>query len=366
MTELWTEDKRYSRSMFLEKANIHFGNEEGLSRGARLHGEYKIDGIIMRFDNGLLHGGVDIDSKPQPAIVWADNHTEWRDKGKLHRDGGPAVISQSGGWEEFWKDGNLYLIRAKQEIVINPYYELMDQPLKAAVKQQKELFMEEKTMKKQNEEKEKQLREEYREYKEYGKITSCEKQLIDKIEGETRYKLARYYGNNGAGGSVFVFFDGDNKELALAPLGFGDKGFDIRLIKDGDWAGSKEIRFTKPFYSDEGAARIVAAANDFDNNKSKKLAEYLEKMEIGCIDDFKRYMKTLTRDFPGEFGKDSLKCANTIMEQVNDGIRRMIGISLKLHGCTDPEKTKNTFDKWAGIYPAPVTESSIQNNSMER
>jgi hypothetical protein len=77
-------------------------------------------------------------------------------------------------------------------------------------------------------------------------------------------------------------------------------------------------------------------------------------------------MKTLTRDFPGEFGGDSLKCANTIMEHTNDNIRQIIGTALKLHGCTDPEKIKKIFDKWAGIYPAPVTESNIQNNSMER
>jgi hypothetical protein len=63
------------------------------------------------FKNGLLHGGTGIEGEAQPAIELLNGHTEWREDGYLHRDDGPAVITQQGTWEEFWLHGELMKIR---------------------------------------------------------------------------------------------------------------------------------------------------------------------------------------------------------------------------------------------------------------
>jgi hypothetical protein len=114
--ELKTQDGRYSRSAFLKYAGKTFGSEE---KGP-MHGEYLVEGVITRFHNGLLHGGTDFVGEPQAAVILPDNHTEWWDMGRLHRDEGPAVISKFGDWEEFWNHGTLVMIRAKGEIAPNP------------------------------------------------------------------------------------------------------------------------------------------------------------------------------------------------------------------------------------------------------
>ncbi len=60
--------------------------------------------MIMRFKNGLLHGGVDA------AISCMDGHREHWKNGKLHREGRPAVLSitedENGNvYEEYWENG---------------------------------------------------------------------------------------------------------------------------------------------------------------------------------------------------------------------------------------------------------------------
>jgi len=116
--ELKTQDARYSRSAFLKYAGKTFGS----GKDGAMHGEYLIDGVITRFHNGLLHGGTDIAGEPQPAVILPDNHTEWWEMGRLHREEGPAVVSKFGDWEEFWTRGTLVMIRAKDEITANSAY----------------------------------------------------------------------------------------------------------------------------------------------------------------------------------------------------------------------------------------------------
>jgi hypothetical protein len=59
----------------------------------------KESGAILRFKNGMLDGG------SLPAVECTDFHMEFYRKGKLHRDEGPAVLSDGGKIKEFWKDG---------------------------------------------------------------------------------------------------------------------------------------------------------------------------------------------------------------------------------------------------------------------
>lgn len=59
---------------------------------------------IMRFTNGLLHG------ENEPAVSCIDGHLEYWKNGKLHRVGGPAIVSiredENGNtYEEFWENG---------------------------------------------------------------------------------------------------------------------------------------------------------------------------------------------------------------------------------------------------------------------
>jgi hypothetical protein len=54
---------------------------------------------ILRFKNGYLDGG------NLPAVECADGHMEFYKNGQLHRENGPAVISNYGKVKEFWKSG---------------------------------------------------------------------------------------------------------------------------------------------------------------------------------------------------------------------------------------------------------------------
>jgi hypothetical protein len=59
----------------------------------------KDTGAILRFKNGFLDGG------SLPAVECEDSHMEFYRNGKLHRDKGPAVISDYGKVKEFWTNG---------------------------------------------------------------------------------------------------------------------------------------------------------------------------------------------------------------------------------------------------------------------
>ncbi len=59
----------------------------------------KDTGAILRFKNGYLDGG------QLPAVECDDFHMEFYRKGRLHRDEGPAVVSEGGKVKEYWKNG---------------------------------------------------------------------------------------------------------------------------------------------------------------------------------------------------------------------------------------------------------------------
>ena len=59
----------------------------------------KDTGAILRFRNGYLDGG------NLPAVECDDSHMEFYKDGQLHREGGPAVVSNYGKIKEFWKNG---------------------------------------------------------------------------------------------------------------------------------------------------------------------------------------------------------------------------------------------------------------------
>ena len=56
-------------------------------------------GTVLRFRNGYLDGG------NLPAVECPDAHMEFYKSGQLHRESGPAVVSDYGKVKEFWKGG---------------------------------------------------------------------------------------------------------------------------------------------------------------------------------------------------------------------------------------------------------------------
>jgi hypothetical protein len=106
--EFKTNDRSHSRSRYLKFLGATVGNRK---TGVPCEGDYNVNGDISRFRNGLLHGGKGLEGEDQPAIELLNDHTEWWEDGRPHRDNGPAVISLGGTWEEFWHHGELVLIR---------------------------------------------------------------------------------------------------------------------------------------------------------------------------------------------------------------------------------------------------------------
>jgi hypothetical protein len=60
----------------------------------------KDTGAILRFSNGYLDGG------NLPAVECDDSHMEFYKNGKLHREEGPAVVSDYSKVKEFWNNGH--------------------------------------------------------------------------------------------------------------------------------------------------------------------------------------------------------------------------------------------------------------------
>jgi hypothetical protein len=114
--EFKTDDKSYSRSLYLKFLGATVGNKK---EGKPCEGDYNIGGKITRFKAGLLHGGKGMDGQSQPAIEYPNGHTEWWEEGRLHRSDGPAVITANGTWEEFWHQGELIMIRVYGSIEIS-------------------------------------------------------------------------------------------------------------------------------------------------------------------------------------------------------------------------------------------------------
>jgi hypothetical protein len=107
MVKLEGAGEEKSRALFL-KFQGKAVYDEGAQKAAS--GDRMIQETIIRFEGGYIHGGLDLDGRPQPAIECKDAHTEWWEKGFLHREGGPAVVSDFGDWEEYWERGKLVSI----------------------------------------------------------------------------------------------------------------------------------------------------------------------------------------------------------------------------------------------------------------
>jgi hypothetical protein len=113
MTKLRTSDISKSRGLFLKFLGKQVGNSE---EGKVCHGDYAIKETIIRFKDGYFHGGADTEGNPQPAIECGDGHTEWWEDGYLHRENGPAIISDYGDWEEYWEHGKLVMILYREPV----------------------------------------------------------------------------------------------------------------------------------------------------------------------------------------------------------------------------------------------------------
>jgi hypothetical protein len=107
MIKLEKAGKEKSRGLFLGFQGKSVYDEES---SVPVSGDRIIQGVVIRFEGGYLHGGKDPGGEAQPAVECGDAHTEWWEGGYLHREDGPAVISEFGDWEEYWNRGNLVSI----------------------------------------------------------------------------------------------------------------------------------------------------------------------------------------------------------------------------------------------------------------
>lgn len=108
--EMKTPDKSYSKSECLKYQGVTVFNDVSQKP---CDGQYMVSDTIVRFKNGLLHGGKTPDGLDIPAYETDIGHAEYFNKGLLHRVNAPAVISDWGDWEEWWNEGELILIRAR-------------------------------------------------------------------------------------------------------------------------------------------------------------------------------------------------------------------------------------------------------------
>ena len=94
-------------------------------------GEYRIDMradplvesmVLLRLKNGVLDGG------QLPAVECEDTgHVEYWKDGLLHRENGlPAVITNFGTQEEFWREGKLLGIKADDELCARPDFTVIN------------------------------------------------------------------------------------------------------------------------------------------------------------------------------------------------------------------------------------------------
>lgn len=108
--EMKTPDKSCSKSECLKYQGVTVFNDVSQKP---CDGQYMVSDTIVRFRNGLLHGGKTPDGIALPAYETETGHTEYFENGLLQRVNAPAVISDWGDWEEWWNEGELILIRAR-------------------------------------------------------------------------------------------------------------------------------------------------------------------------------------------------------------------------------------------------------------
>lgn len=108
--EMKTPDIKYSKSECLKYQGVTVFNDVSQKP---CDGEYTVSETIVRFRNGLLHSDKTLDGLDIPAYETETGHTEYFKNGFLHREKGPAVITDWGDWEEWWNEGELIFIRAR-------------------------------------------------------------------------------------------------------------------------------------------------------------------------------------------------------------------------------------------------------------
>ena len=118
-------DKSYSKSECLKYQGVTVFNDVSQKP---CDGQYMVSDTIVRFRNGLLHGGKAPDGLDIPAyetetgdIVrkYSKKHNGPKIVSLKYNNGlvnGPAVISDWGDWEEWWNEGELILIRARSSL----------------------------------------------------------------------------------------------------------------------------------------------------------------------------------------------------------------------------------------------------------
>lgn len=111
--EMKAPDIKYSKSECIKYQGVTVFSD---TTKKPCDGEYSVSDTIVRFKNGLLHGGTTPDGLDIPAYETESGHTEYFKNGFLHRENGPAVISDWGDWEEWWNNGDLILIRANGSV----------------------------------------------------------------------------------------------------------------------------------------------------------------------------------------------------------------------------------------------------------
>lgn len=116
MFEIQTNDNRMSRSQNLKFQGVSIFNDVTQKP---CNGTYETNGTIVRFKNGLLHGGKNEEHFDLPAYQTEEGHIEFFENGLLHRENAPAVISDWGDWEEYWNHGELILIKSANKIELD-------------------------------------------------------------------------------------------------------------------------------------------------------------------------------------------------------------------------------------------------------
>jgi len=86
---------------------IKFQNKQILNeRNEPLNEQIVYNGCIINFEHGYIHNRYEESSdKPFPAIECIDAHIEYWEKGLLHKNDKPAVISVGDNIVEFWEKG---------------------------------------------------------------------------------------------------------------------------------------------------------------------------------------------------------------------------------------------------------------------
>jgi hypothetical protein len=97
-------------SMFLESNGAEEKALDG--EGNPLQGHIvTAGGVILRFIDGLLDGGMATargEAYCLPAVE-SPGHLEWWKAGRLHREDGPAVVSDNFRLSEWWQNGKKLL-----------------------------------------------------------------------------------------------------------------------------------------------------------------------------------------------------------------------------------------------------------------